>query len=175
MSDQADVAIIVKLLASASAGTIVVFSTRSAPGPRRGAEGTGLLVSSSPPFQHAIDLAGVPTNCPTDLPLAGSEIFVCARKPLGNGAEAFAGLDRRLGAAQHLGFCRSVFNGSCHRSRGQCGGGRGRAVLERDWLARRRFPFSRRVAGVLNTWGCLITRRSRCRAKINFALRRGLP
>ena len=150
MSDQADVAIIIELLgASASAGiVVVVVSMRSATGPRRGAEGTGLLVSGSTPFQQAVDPAGGPTDCPADLPLARMEIFLCGRKPLGSIARAFAGLDRRLGAAQHLGFCRPACNGSCHRSWGRCGGGRRRAVLERDRLALGRFPLGRDVANL---------------------------
>ena len=124
-------------------GTVPVLSPRSAARPRRGAEGTSFPVSGSTPFQHAADLAGGPTDCPADLPLARMEIFVCVRKPFGSDARAFAGLDCRLGSAEHVGQCRAECN-----ARGQCGGGRRRAAVERDRIALDRFPVGRDVANV---------------------------
>jgi hypothetical protein len=108
MSSQFNGAVILELLGASVFIRIVVavFSMRSAARPGRGTEGTALLVSGSTPFQQAVDGTGGPTDCAANLPLARMEILMCARQYLGNIAPACAGLDRRLGAAQHLGFSR---------------------------------------------------------------------
>jgi hypothetical protein len=121
------------------------LTIRRAAGPRRGTEGAGLLVSGSMPLQQTVDPAGVSTDCPAGLPLAGMEMLVCERQPLGNMAQACAGLHRRLDAAQHLGFCRSVCRVSCHRSPRPCGG---RAVLKHHRLASGRFALDWDVANL---------------------------